>query len=437
MGIYHVTLQALHMAERWLSAWGLAAIAFGSASLIVPLYVVELGGDAFDLGILFATGSLVGVPGALVFGNLADRTGKRRVFVLAAMAITVGTMVVFPFLERISLVVVTNALLWFGFAATTPVLTLLVVASEPEDQWSTLIARLNKFQGIGWATGLALGFVIVAGSTRVVDSLTAQRLVFLSSATSAGVGLLLGVRTLPPDPDSAMEPSPRRLRTVVRKAGRFNIRGAGFPFSASRFDARNLRPRRFLERFSPQLGLYFVAVLVAFTGFGVFFAPLPTYLSDAGFDSSAIFGLYLLLNVGAAAFFGQAARLADKYEVAHVHIGGLLTRGLTMPLVAVLGVAVGGSVAQLGAIGILFLSIGLSWAVIAVTAATLVTTLAPAAIRGEALGVYGALLAVGGGIGGLLGGWLAGMGYVVAFGVAGGLVVTGAALVLSLRTTPK
>lgn len=79
-----------------------------------------------------------------------------------------------------------------------------------------------------------------------------------------------------------------------------------------------------------------------------------------------------------------------------------------------------------------FLVIGLSWAVIAVTAATLVTRLAPPEIRGEALGVYGALVAVGGGVGGLLGGWLAGVGYLVTFGVAGGLVLLGAAVVVLL-----
>ena len=38
----------------------------GGASPIVPLYVVELGESAADMGFLFATGSSVDVPGALV-----------------------------------------------------------------------------------------------------------------------------------------------------------------------------------------------------------------------------------------------------------------------------------------------------------------------------------------------------------------------------------
>jgi len=416
------------MTERWLTAWGLAAVAFGGASLIVPLYVVELGGGAFALGILFAVASFAGVPGALVFGNLADRTGKRRVFVLFAIAIAVLTMGAIPLLESIPFVIVANGLLWFGFAAATPVLTLLVVAGEPEGRWVTLIARLNKFQGIGWAVGLALGFAVIAATTRTVATITAQRLFIGVCALSAGAGLVLAARTLPRDPAPGREPSPRRLRRSLRKAGRFNVRGAAFPFTPTRFDPRGLHPRRLVARFSPSLGLYFAAVLVFFTGFGVFFAPLPAYLAEVGYGSDGIFGLYLVLNVGAAVFYGRAATLADRYAVLPVHVGGLLTRGIALPAVAGIGVLLAG-VASVGAVAVAFFVIGVSWALIAVTAATLVTSLAPPAVRGEALGVYGALTAVGGGVGGLLGGVLAGFGYVVAFGVAGGLVGLGVLLV--------
>ncbi|MXR50259.1 MFS transporter [Halovenus sp. WSH3] len=430
-------LTSLRMSDRWLAAWGLTALAFGSASLIVPLYLVELGGDAFDLGVLFATGSFIGVPGALVFGNLADRTGKRRVFVLAAMGITAAAMAAIPLLDRIPQVVFANAALWFGFAAATPVLTLLVVAGEPEDRWSLLIARLNRIQGIGWAAGLGVGFAIVAGSSGAVDTVTAQRWVCFASAASAGAGLVLGVRTLPADPAAGTEPSPGRLRRQVRRAGRFNVRGAAFPFAPARFDPRGLHPRVLLRRFSPQLGLYFLAVLVAFTGFGVFFAPLPAHLAEAGYGSSETFGLYLLLNVGAAVFFGQAASLGERFDVTTVHAGGLLLRAAMMALLVPVGVVLRNPVAELWAVGGLLFVVGTTWAVIAVTAATLVTKLAPPAIRGEALGAYSALVAVGGGLGGLLGGWLAAFGYLVAFGVAGGLIGSAAALVvvLSQRAT--
>jgi MFS family permease len=423
--------------ERWPFAWGLAAVAFGGASLVVPLYVVELGGTALDLGVLFATGSFVGVPGALVFGVLADRTGRRRVFVVGAMAVTVLTTLAIPLFERVVAVVLANALLWFGFAAALPVLTLLVVVGEPEHRWSARVARLNRFQGVGWALGLALGAVVTAGAASLVDPVTGQRWVFLACACCAGAGLVLAVRTLPPDPRPGEEPSPRRLRRWVRNA-RFNVRSAAFPFTPARFDPRRLHPRRFVARFTPQLATYFAAVLLAFTGFGVFFAPLPAYLSGVGYDATGIFALYLLLNAGGAVCSGWAASLARRYELAAVYAGALLARAAAFPLVAAVGVATGGTLLAPGLTATLLALVGVSWAVIAVTAPTLVTGLSPVSVRGEALGVYGALVAVGGGVGGLLGGVLARVGYPLAFGAAGGFVLLGAGVVLVLaRQSPS
>jgi len=417
------------MTREWLTAWSLTAVAFGGASLIVPLYLVELGGDAFDLGVLFATSSFVGVPGALVFGGLADRTGKRRIFVLAAMATTVLTLGAIPLLSSKLLVIVVHALLWLGFAAAVPVLTLLVVAGEPESEWSALIARLNKFQGIGWALGLLIGFLVVTVGSRSSDTITTQRLFFLVCVVSAGVGLLLGLRTLPSEPDRDAGPTPRQLRRRVRGAAPFNVRGAAFPFTPAKFDPRRLHPRQFVERFTPGLATYFGAVFLVFTGFGAFFAPLPAYLSEVGYGSSAVFGLYLALNVAAAAFYSRASALVTRYDAAPVQVGGLLARGVAFLALAAVGAILGATALAAGLVGLLFVVIGLSWAVISVTAGTLVTTLAPPEVRGEALGTYGALVALGGGIGGLVGGWLASVSFVVTFGVAGGLVVVGAGLV--------
>lgn len=421
------------MGDRWLPGWGLGSVAFGGASLLVPLYVVELGGDAFALGVLFASASFVGVPGALLVGGLADRTGKRRVFVLWALVLTAAMMFAIPVLESILLVTVANALLWFGFAAATPVLTLLVVAGAPEARWGQLIARLNKYQGIGWTLGLALGVLTIAGSRTIVDPITGQRIFFGVCAVAAGIGVGSAARTLPPDPAPGMAPSPRRLRRRLRAVTRFNVRGAAFPFTPARMDLRALHPRRFAERFTPRLATYFLAVFLAFTGFGVFFAPLPAYLALEGFGTSEIFGLYLVLNVGAAVYYGRAAELSERYDLLRVHMTGLFLRAVALPVVAALGAALGGSLLGVGAVGLVFLLIGLTWAIIAVTATTLVTTLAEPSIRGEALGVYGSLIAVGGGAGGLLGGWLATIGYPVTFSVAGGLVITSVLVLFRIR----
>jgi MFS family permease len=423
------------MTRRWLLAWGLAAVAFGGSSLIVPLYVVALGGDAFDLGLLFATSSFVGVPGALLCGTLVDRTGRRRVFVLTALALVAVSMGAIPLFDTIVPVLVAYAVLWFAYAAAVPVLTVLAVAETPAGGWSKQLARLNRVQSVGWTVGLALGFVVTTGATATVGTITAQRVFFLVCGASAALGVAVAGRTLPSDPPAGTTAEGSVSRGLRARFGRGAVRGAGLPFVPSRFDPRRFSPRRLVRRFTPRLGLYFVAVFLVFTGFGVFLAPLPVYLSAVGYGTGAIFGFYLLLYASATVFFGRAAILAGQYGLGRVNAASLFVRGAALPLVLVVEGA-GTTPAGFGALGTVFLVLGLTWAVVVVTAATLVTQLAPEAIRGEAHGVYNALIAVGGGVGGLLGGWLAGLGYAVAFGTAGVLVVAGAATVASLNSPP-
>ncbi|AZH25169.1 MFS transporter [Haloplanus aerogenes] len=415
------------MSDRWLYGWGLASIGLGGASLIVPLYAVELGGGPITLGILAAAAAAAGAPGALVVGRLADRTGHRRGYVLGAIGVVAAGLAVVAAVDAIPVVIAANAAIWFAFAAATPVLTLLTVVGAPEADWSDRIARLNEWQGVGWALGLLVGFLVIVGGERLLglDALALQRAVCLVCATSAGVGGLVAVRTLPADPGAGTGPAPRRLRRALRGAARFGVRGAGFPFTPARMDPRGLHPRRFARRFTPTLALYFAAVTLAFAGFGAFFAPLPAYLGSAGFGDDAVFGLYLALNVGAAVFFGAAGTLVERYEVTLVHAGSLAVRGVALPTVVLLG---GVLVTTLP----LFVVIGVTWAVIAVSAATLVTQLAPPIVRGEALGVYSALSTFASGAGSIVGGGLAAAGYVQAFGLASGLIFAGAAVVLVL-----
>jgi len=316
------------------------------------------------------------------------------------------------------------------------VLTLLAVSGEPEHRWTAVIARLNEYQGIGWAAGLGLGFVVTAVVSLRYDPVTAQRAFLFVCAASAAAGLALAARALPPDSGTVSEPSPTRLRRRVREASRFNVRGAAFPFTPARFDPRGLRPRVLIDRFSPALATYFAAVLVVFTGFGVFFAPLPAYLAGVGFGSSETFALYFALNAAAAAFYGRAGRLAEAYGVYEVHAGARCSDGASPSRRSRSSVSraeyplraerdrrrLRGNRSDVGR------HRG--------DGGGARHSLAPPAIRGEALGAYGALVAVGGGFGGIVGGWLASSGYPIAFVAAGGTVVVGTGIVVALARRP-
>jgi MFS family permease len=422
--------------HRWLYAWGLGSVGLGAASLLVPLYVVQLGGTPLDLGLLGAVAAFVGAPGAVVWGRLADRTTNRRGVVLASLAGVAVALAAVPLAPSIPLVVAANALLWLVFAAAGPVVTLLVVADVPESEWPREIALLNTYQGYGWAGGLLLGIVWSAGVGRVLDPVATQQSLFAATAVTAALAAVLLARWLP-------SPSDRRVRRVdpervarLLAAGRRGLRGATFPISPNRlyWSTRAVHPRRLADRFSPTLAAYFAGVVCCFTGFAAFFAPLPLYLGAVGFGSDLVFGLYLVSSLASAASYAQAGRLSTRYDLRVLQTGALGTRALAMPLVAVAGGALAASAAGLGVAGVLFAVIGFTWAVVAVTGGTIVTRLAPASVRGEALGVYAALSTLATGIGSVAGGALAdATGFTVAFGAAGAVILVGAGVVGTLR----
>lgn len=424
------------MRNRWLYAWGLGSIAFGGASLLIPLYVVQLGATPVDLGVLASTAAVIGAPGAILFGRLANRVGHRRPLVVVTLA-TVGlALAAVPLLTSVSAIIVANAALWLVVASVAPVLTMLVVADAPESAWGELIGRLNKYQGYGWAGGLLLGTVWPLLGGQFFEPREVTRALFWILAVCAGTSAVGAARTLPrPEPEPAVtaERDVRRIARILERS-RSGVKGATFVFSPNRlfWTTRRLHPRLIAARLTPTLATYLVAAGVFFTGFAAFWAPLPLFLTNTGFGSGQVFALYLVSSLGSAVLYEWAGTLTSRYDIRLLQSVALGGRGVLFAGVALVP-AMGAVTLQLGGAGIGLVLIGVTWAVIAVVGTAIVTRLAPESIRGEILGVHTALGAVAGGVGGVLGGWMATFGYKVAFMVAGGLVVLGGLLVLSLR----
>jgi MFS family permease len=422
------------MENRWLLAWGLGSVALGAASLLVPLYVVALGGDPVALGLLAATAALLGTPGALLWGRVADRAADRRTVVVGSLlgvAVTLGAL---PFLDAIDTVLAANALLWFVSAAAGPVLTLLVVADAPEREWSRRIAALNRYQGYGWAGGLVLGTVwlgVVAPG--FASPLTARRWLFGVCAALAAVAAVAAGRWMPaPHHGDTLGRSQRkRVARFLAQSNR-HVRSATFVFLPTRlyWATLGLRPQRLRRRLGGRLGVYLLGTALFSTGFAAFWAPLPAALSSAGYGGDATFALYLATSLTSAVCYRGVGELSSRFDVCLLQSGALGVRAGVFPVVALFGTA---GLLGLSVAGGLFAILGATWAVIAVTGTAVVTRLAPPSARGEVLGVHAALVAASGGVGGLLGGWVAEFGYLVAFGVAAALVALGAGVVASLR----
>ena len=417
--------------DRWLVGWGLGYVAVGVASLLIPLYALSLGGGPLLVGVLASTAAFAGVPGALLWGWLAARTGRRRVFVLVALLATAGVLAVTPSVEEPGPLVAVNTLLWLVVSAASPVLNLLVVDGTPERGWEDRIGLLNAWQGYGWVGGLLVGSVWIPLATRVLGPAAARTWLFWVAALAAAAGAVLAARWLPRETTvrpERLDRSSALLARIDRGAGRY-VRAVPFATTRLYWAIRSLGRGDRRARLPRRLRTYLLAVGVFSVGFSAFWGPLPAYLSTAYVDEQ-VFWFFLASNVGSAAFFSRVGTWATVVGSDRLQAGALSARAVLFPAVALVVLAVGPPL-ELPLLLVLFGLIGLTWAVIGVTATGLVTRLAGPE-RGTALGIYAAVAGAGGGLGSLLGGWLAGAaGYLVTFGVAGALVL-GSVLVVAL-----
>jgi MFS family permease len=184
-----------------------------------------------------------------------------------------------------------------------------------------------------------------------------------------------------------------------------------------------IRGRRVSRLRTPLWG-YFASVALFAVGSALFWAPMPAYLTAAGLATGAVFVLFLLSNVGATACFGYVDAVSARLGATGAQTAALAARGIIFPLVAVVGGWTAGFRAPV--LGALFLAVGVTWAVVAVTATGLVSHLSAADDRAEALGLYTAVMGLGTGAGSIAGGALAArVGYRVAFGAAGVVILPG------------
>ncbi|MFB6253747.1 MAG: MFS transporter [Halobacteriaceae archaeon] len=430
--------------DRWLYALAISAVASSVAGLLVPLYLVHLGAGAAQLGVNVALASFVSAPAAILAGGYADRTGKRSGVVLTALILAALALTTFPFLESIAGVIVINAILTASLAAIGPIVTMLVVGNTPEHQWSTRIARVNTLQGYGSTGGLVLGTIWMAAIGTFFTIGLTQKLLFVVAAVFGIGAAILTYRSLPPRSDLTVGPHrSNRVATLLSRSAR-HLRDDIFNFGSTRmfWAIKSLSPARIMtiRQTLPQvLWMYFVAAFLFFIGFSVFWAILPIYLSRVIlFDAGTIFALYLVNNIASTILYGHAGVFAGRYDIRLIQSSALGLRAIAFTAIGIIGM-LGLGLITVGSLQLLlfvaaFLGIvGVTWAFIAVTGTAIVSKFAPERTRGSILGIYAALSAIAGTVGGLFGGWLASYAFNLAFGVAALLVITGGGIVGIVR----
>lgn len=391
----------------------------------IPLYATQgLGGTVADAGIITAASSLASVPAFLFWGSASDAMHRRRLFVLigfVGMGLSLLFMAVAASMREYYLA---NLLLGALAAASAPVGPVLIMETSKEKEWPQRLALFNRLGGFGWVSGLGIGALWMAVETAGVGPGAALQGLFYIGAGLSFLAAVLAWRWIP-------EP----VVTVDRHTVNFPDLSLWFAEKARYVPQRVLHffdPRRLGNgggKIPASLKRYLASTFLLFAGFTAFYAIFPIFLVQVTrITMTQIFVVYLMGHLVSALSYPAVGRWVSKRGGRHAQLVASSVRVVLFLSFFLLPFFRVGPAVLFPIVLALHAGIGLCWAAINVSGATIVSRLANPKARGEAMGAYNAMQGFGAVFGPLAVGFAAtslgfGIGFIGAAALVGGGVV--------------
>lgn len=313
------------------------------------------------------------------FGWLSDRVGRRRIITLGLVLFAMGSVVA-ALAETIHGIILGRLLQGTGAVGAV---ILALTADLTRDRHRT---RAMAF--IGMSIGLSFAVAVVAGP--ILESLVGVPGIFWFTAGMGLVGIAVLFIGVPRPPAHKLHRDTEAVPALI---------------------LRVLSDRQLLRL---DFGILVQHAILTATFLG-----LPVLMRDADLSPARQWVLYLpVLAASVAIMVPLMIHAERRARLKGVFLLAVAAIALSQALLALFG---GGGLAVLVPVMILFFA---AFNLLEATLPSLVSRLAPAGMKGTALGVYSSAQFLGIFLGGVLGGWVQGLfGLTGLFGFAAGLAV--------------
>ena len=361
-----------------------------SKNPVLPLFVKSLSGSDAVIGLIAAISPLAGIFFSFPVGMLADRWGKKRLLLIAALVFLLAPLLYLLVSNPWWLIPIR---FFHGIATAIlgPVGSAFIVNAYPESKGEKL-GLYSSATLIGRTLAPLLGGAIISAFLFMGGSLS-YRAVY-AAAFLLGIPVLVLTLTLKSS-DSPADPGSVRRPTL-----------ADFGKSLAEF-ARN---RRLFSTSLVEAATYFA--------FGCMETYLPVLLSSKGvpaYQIGLIFSLQILAIALTKPLFGRLADTVDR----RIQI----LFGIVFLAVFIAAVPVFGGTIEIAAIGVLF---GLAMSVSTVATSTYVADVAKQENLGASLGALSSIMDIGHSSGPFIAGII-----ITATTMAGGFLSAGIVCILS------
>ena len=271
--------------------------------IVIPLYVLFLGGSVADVGVVIGLHYGLSAIGAVFWGKIIDKYHiKRVILVTCFLAITICCLGLF-FTVDLSLVVLISSISGFFIIGKNPVTQILVMESVPNNQWSRLFTSISIITSFGSLAAFLVGSVW----DRFFD--LRPYFLFCAITSSIATGLSFGVGSKSIIERHTIVHSIYGIRHI------FNHNRLNFQFIFTKIPhPHDFKPiiTVFQRKNSHDIGLLFLTNFLFYYGSNVFFTAFIPFLKKFNFTNSEVFLVYMIQTIMLLTIFFFVPRLISR-----------------------------------------------------------------------------------------------------------------------------
>jgi len=395
--------------RKWMFFVLPAGITAEGLHIVIPLYVLFLGGNVMDVGIVVGLHYAFSAIGALFWGKIIDKYHvKRTILIICFSAITICSVLLF-FTINLNLVFIISSVTGFFIIGKNPVTQILVMESVPNNQWSKLFSYISIITSLGSLVAFLVG--------SIWDTFFDLKPYFLFcagvSATSIVLSIFVGRKSI------------IERHTIVH-----SIHGIRHIFDHTRMNFQfiftkiphphDFKPiiSIFQRKMSHEIGILFLTNFLFYFGSNIFFTAFIPFLKKLKFTNSEVFLVYMVQTLVLLIIFFFVPRLISRITEEKAMQISYLPRVLGIIIAASLIPAMTGINSLLTAMISSCLMVA-AFSIFSVSNSIIIFKSIPKGFEGTYLGVNSFMIGVGIFMGALTAGFVSSaISYSVAFAIA-------------------
>lgn len=400
--------------KKWMLFLMPASITAEGIHIAIPLFVLFLGGNVADVGIVIAVHYGFSSFGSIFWGKMIDKFHiKKGILIICFSAISVSSLAMF-FVSEISIIFILSAIMGFFIIGKNPVTHLLVMESVSNNQWGVLFSRISIISSFGSLIAFLVGVIW--------ESFFDLRPYFVFCAIVSIIAVILSMTV-------------ERKNLIERETLVHSIHGLKHIFSYNRYHFQIIYPKVpkihdfkhiisvFKGKITHEIGILLFSNFLFYFGSNTYFTAFIPFLKKYEFTDSQVFLVYMIQTITLLVIFFLVPKLIAKIseeraiQLAYIpRIFGIVIAATLIPQMITIEpflAAVISSCLMVGAFSIYS------------TANSLILFKAiPRGFEGTYLGVHSFMIGIGIFFGSLTAGFLSNaINYSVSFGAAAILII--------------